>query len=218
MEQLLANDSPKVIILGGLPGAGKTTFRKQYEKDYFIICKDDIRLWFAQQKYGNIPESLITDLEKFSKNNKFVIPALIELYFNQSYIDIIKDNFDLFMNLVLKKDYAKTKSNIKDYVLSRFEDMTNKKGIIFDATHYAKCQRKEMLHLVNHRCPAYIIYFNVDVDTAKERNLKRASTIIDTIGGINIYGRNVPDNIIESFAKYEKLPSKKEGFKEVFIM
>ena len=43
----------KVLILGGIPGSGKSTLRNQLN-DYFIICKDDIRIFFSQQEFNEI--------------------------------------------------------------------------------------------------------------------------------------------------------------------
>ena len=88
IDELLSTDFQKVVMLGGLPGLGKSTFRKDLT-DYFIICKDDIRLFFAQQEYGNLPEYLLQDrLEEFSNRTKYLVPILIEYYLNYQYLSI----------------------------------------------------------------------------------------------------------------------------------
>ena len=93
-----------------------------------------------------------------------------------------------------------------------------KKGILLDACHFTVSQRKSILSQVNKRLPCYMIYFTGTVDCANRRIQKRASTKVASFNGQDIFGRTVPDSVINTMARLEKLPDKKEGFKEVYFV
>ena len=207
----------KVLILGGIPGSGKSTLRNQLN-DYFIICKDDIRVFFSQQEFNEI---ITTDkLEKYNPLMKVIIPTLIECFFNYQLIQSLHITDMKLLELIIKtssksnlsKVPKKLLNSVYTYIMSRLNDIEGKKGICFDACHFMTSQRKEILKMINKRCKNYIIYLNTTIEQAKESNLKR-SQIID-----NNDGKFVPDEVIDKMKELEKLPSLKEGFNKVFLL
>ena len=209
MYDKLLNSNNIAIILGGLPGAGKSTIANAFvNKGFLYICKDVIRYELARRKYGDKPETLLDEyLMKFNRDVHPIIESMINSYFAKhlviSYID---DSKMSVQNQLYAKDYLHT------------IDFSNCKGIIFDATYFNSKQRKTEIQRINKRIPIYSIYINKTVDECYRGVEKRAATVVDTYNGKDVYGRYVPREVIEQMKKFESLPKKEEGFEEVFII
>lgn len=88
------------------------------------------------------------------------------------------------------------------------ESLKNNQSIVFDAMlHTQKARRKFFAQLDRTKKPYYAIYNDVELQTAIDRNEKRASE----------GGRQVPSFVIADLWRVQSLPMLEEGFKEVIV-
>ena len=197
------------VVLGGLPGSGKSFIANQFASHGFlIICKDTIRYEMAKKIYGNKPESLFD--EELQKMGKYVHPILkdmVESFFAKT---------NIFSNIDEKIKNKEHNAFAKEYVSSI--DYNKYKSIVFDATHFNKPQRKAMIDNINGRMEIYCVYINKSLDESYEGVKRRVASIVEIYNNEEIHGRDVPSSVLEDMKKYESLPKKYEGFKEVYII
>lgn len=112
-----------------------------------------------------------------------------------------------------KKVWAITAERIKSL-------LTSGKSVIFDATNTNIKNRKQVISWSKEtHVPVIAVYVECPKDIALQRNEKRGNTITGTdINGNPIYGRAVPDFVIEKFYISQVLPTIQEGFVEVNIL
>ena len=209
MFEDLFKKSNIVVMLGGLPGSGKSFIAKQFENHGFlIICKDTIRYEMARRIFEDKPEPLLED--EMMKMGRFVHPVLKDII--ESFIA----KTPVFMHVDEKIKNPKHNEFAKEYIKSI--DYNKYKSIVLDATHFNKSQRKPMIDNINGRMDIYCIYINKNIEESYAGVQKRVASIVDTYNGKEVHGRDVPKNILEDMHKYESLPYKSEGFKEVYII
>ena len=206
-------DMPIAIVLGGLPGSGKSTIASYLEeKGFFIISKDTIRHALARQKYGDLPEAqLETYVNEFKKSLHPIIEIIVNLYFSHSLNDAV--------NAIQQLKNKNVQSYVEVYIRQLYVEIIshNYSGIVFDATHFNRRQRKLTLHELDKRLPVYCIYLHTSIEQAYEGVKKRVATKV-VYNGIEASGRNVPIAVIEEMKKFESLPKVEEGFKNVLII
>lgn len=209
MFENLFDKSNITVMLGGLPGSGKTFIAKQFESHGFlIICKDTIRYEMARRIFGDKPESLFDD--ELMRMGRFVHPILKDMI--ESFIE----KTPVFIHIDEKIKNEKHNEFAKSYIKSI--DYNKYKSIVLDATHFNKSQRKPMIENIDGRMDIYCIYINKNVEDSYKGVQKRVASVVETYNGKEIHGRDVPRNVLEDMHKYESLPYKSEGFKEVYII
>ena len=200
--------SPSIIILGGLPASGKSTLAHQLadKLNFSIICKDSIRLYLAQFKYGKLPENILND--KLYKFSKYIIP-IVEICTNFFF------STDNSINNLLTIFPVSFQPIIANYILSL--NLKHSSGIIYDATHFNKQQRKKIINLVNNRLPIYCLYFVRSLDEAKINCEWRANQQIQ-FNNQFYSNKSIPIKILEQMKKFESIPKIEEGFEKVYLL
>ena len=196
------------VMLGGLPGSGKSTIANKFINNNFLcICKDTIRYELARRKYGNKPETLLDEhLQKFNRDVHPIIESMIQSYFGKKADTTVIETKMSMQNQMYAIDYINS------------IDFSNFNGIVFDATYFNSKQRKAEILRIDKRLPMYCIYVNKTVDECYAGVEKRAATIVGMYNGKKVYGRHVPKEVIECMKKFESLPKISEGFEKVFII
>lgn len=149
---------PKVYLMSGVPGSGKSTYIKKNkrEKDV-VISRDEIRFSLLQE--GE---------DYFSKENE------------------------------VKKTFFK---EIRKALLIEDEDAI----IYIDATHLSAAARRPILGQMSGKIQVSLLYFDVPIEIAIERNSKREGRAF------------VPESVIREMREKEELPTfeNNEGLKEI---
>ena len=206
-------DMPIAIVLGGLPGSGKSTIASYLENNgFFIISKDAIRYELAKQKYGDKSESELDEhLHEFKKCIQPIIAIIVDLYFTH--------NLNNALNAITTLKNKNVHQYVEPYIHTVYSEIVNHNycGIVFDATHFNKQQRRLTIQKMNNRLPIYCIYLHTSVDQAYAGVKKRVATKV-VYNGIETDGRNVPKQVIEEMKKFESLPKIEEGFQDVLII
>lgn len=133
-------DKPKVIVLQGLPGSGKTTWAKQYIKDNpntKIVCKDDLRAMLDDSKYTKGNENFILKVRDLIilaaiEEGKNIIVAdtnladkhlkhIKQLVGDKATVEI-KSFLDVPVETCIKQDLKRLNSVGKDVILKQYYD------------------------------------------------------------------------------------------------
>src|SRR5574344_806429 len=220
---------PIAIILGGLPGSGKSTIANHLQDNgFFVLAKDNIRYELAKMDYGDKPESMLQEyLEGYYYAISFINNTTVSAYnkintlSKEQILADIKVTTDKFYKNSLTKD---SNACNKEHIIACIEKYVNMfydgkavKGIVFDATHFTVKQRRNELNLMKKNMPVYCVYIDVPAEVAYNGVQKRMNTVVGEYEGKKVYGRSVPKNIIESMEQKTVLPSVSEGFDKVFI-
>ena len=225
VSTLLKKQYPIAIIMGGLPGSGKSTLTSMFvNKGFQVVSKDAIRYDLAKIKYGYKPESLFNDiLEEFSMYVGVISNCLITAY----KCKLKEESYDVALTAIsnsIHSFYKNAKNadmNVEPYVLAKVEAIYKSKimkGIVFDATHFTVKQRSRVIHTLNNALPVYAVFIDITADEAIERVKHRSSTVVSQFEGKPVVGRSVPSEVIRSMERLTVLPRKSEGFEDVIIL
>lgn len=217
---------PQAILLGGLPASGKSTLTKEFE-GFFVISKDDVRHKLACIQHGYQPETLFDPnvLQSYSNSVHIILEMVAYIYTEFLH----EDNTLQIMNDVNHRlgHYFKTaKVNITK--LEAFncicqystEIFSNKypRGIVFEATFITPKQRASIINYINNKLPISCVFIDIPSDIAFEHTLNRSKKVIDIYKDTPVYGRFVPLEVIQGMERSTVLPSKAEGFDNVYII
>ncbi len=173
----MKNKNPKILILIGAPGAGKTTFAKYFlrtEENWMRVNRDDFRsMHFSQTNMSEIEESMITTMIDGSieallmRNYNVIVDAThCKLDYINHYIlkfsnlaDIQFKVFDLAIN-ELKERCKKREDNGKHIPIRVIEKYYNELAIlkdIFDFKTIYKTEKIQAIKQQNNELPKAII-------------------------------------------------------------
>lgn len=180
IQHLLNTDEQRFIILGGLPGSGKSTLSKEFEKvGYEVICPDTERLYFARKEHG------------WDKTE------------NELQYEMYKHD---------KTAWESAQNKVVD-------GLSKGKSVIFDAVLSTKKARKQVLSWLNKfNGKTVSIFLDVPLELAKSQNEHRKESNKQIIDGEIVFGRYVPEHVIENKYKTIAFPSKEEGLDEIIIL
>lgn len=131
---------PKIILLQGLSGSGKTTWAKQYIKDNpntKIVCKDDLRAMLDNSKYTKGNENFVLRIRDVIilaavEEGKNIIVAdtnladkhlihITELVKDKATVEV-KSFLDVPIETCIKQDLQRLNSVGKDVILKQYYD------------------------------------------------------------------------------------------------
>lgn len=100
-----------------------------------------------------------------------------------------------------------------------FDFLKEGKSVVFDATLTTpKARRKIKAWSEKAKIDIKCVYIDVSKETAINRNDDRGRTIIEVKNDEPIFGRHVPDYVIEDKFTNQALPLQEEGFDEIIIL
>lgn len=226
-QNLFNKDYPQIILLGGLPASGKSTLAKEFlQNNFFTVSKDDIRHNFACIKYGYQPETFFKgeQLHEFSPAVHFVIEMITYAY-RYHVKGKNKETIENGIAIQLDKYYHRqgiqtTITQMAECIGTYVQDILshNYKGIVFEATFTSVKQRSKVINTIHADMPVSCIFLDIPSDVAYKRNVQRSETITGYHEGKPVYGRYVPQNAIENMEITTALPTRKEGFKDIYIL
>lgn len=233
IKKILALKYPVGIVIGGLPGVGKSTLTDFFvSKGFLSISKDDIRYKLANSFYeGEKSESeLESELENYSVFTHIIIECMVLGYNNhidKVSLNTVNNHIDKRIDsyFVEYNKYHEAPSELVGFIKNMIKDVianiynnSYARGIIFDATHFTKKQRHVEINYVNNHMPMYAIYLDDSAENAIQGIKKRSSTIISYNGNKAVYGRFVPSEVVFEMQKNIVLPSINEGFVNAIII
>lgn len=126
-------ETAELILLCGCPGSGKSTFSKEFvknNKEYYRICRDDMRLMFSQSQFldktgeeiiTQFTEDVVLDLLLYYGKNVILDQTNCKLSYIQkweSYTSNIKIKlFDESLDVLLERNNNRTTDKVPEEVI-----------------------------------------------------------------------------------------------------
>lgn len=167
---------------------------------------------------SGLPGSGKSTFSKVFEEKGFVVISKDRIRLDLARKDFGEDKYESELDDVMQNYNKKITSEEKKLIASALHDG---KSIIFDATHLTVHARRSEIGLVrevNKTIPIHSVFIDCPVDIAKQHNEQRATSIVATKNGEPIYGRYVPDFVIDTMNQNITLPDESEGFESINII
>ena len=190
-------------------------YNKQIYKDVIALSELNEQMVICM---SGIPGSGKSTFSKIFEDKGFVVISKDKIRLELARKDFGEDKTEVELDNVLQNYSKRIYSEEKKIVDVA---MAAGKSIIFDATHLTVHSRRseiDLIRQIDKKVPIHSIVIDCPEDIAKQHNEKRATTVIAEKDGKPIYGRYVPDFVIESMAKSITLPNESEGFNSIHII